>query len=1224
MGFSNFNRLFNDERTGILRPAVVPKATPAILDETNVVFVDTQYLILSILPYTDALGSDASAVAAEDDNIDAEDPRERGGSIAPLTFELLVTRMINFINNLLVDRPNLSHIVFGADTHTNVPLMKHMEWNARSQYTSNVMSDTYSRQLKTDYSRADDTLVYGLQGVLSPDMLKDRYTRPLLLSTLFEKVAASYQYVGDIEEGGSRSFTLLFLHPIFSMTTGLPVEKENAYEFTVEEDTRTTSVKTFYTRPLDIGEADIQLLFFMDDLVRNQYGRAMQVEVVSNDTDTYIILLFFYFHMSVSAQGLDQLQTYVWGSGKGQLVDINRLFTTVIPYYISDVFKDTEVEFNERTLFFLVFCLLFYQTDYYEKPANFGASPEQLDKCMRALATIKEVTPSGTLYILFKYGAPEFSATPVEIEFDAVMMRRLSQGMFLLILPPVAGRRNKGATDLPSLGREVLSGKGNGVTLKVLDTLWREFVDNVGLASQSENIRREHPLYKVVEDSALLGTIVLHDIIGERQLKSLTLLLLHAFRDESNEQLYESDHPGRKIDEPSFVFGNSATGRIFARWLKEEEGLETFIDETEHTDDYKTAWRIYDTQESVAGLTRAKTFPGDLATEHHFFKVGKVMWLATYFNSGFLLKRNYEDTSKLPTKREKAYDTIEGLVAPGDGAPYTFDVLGNRQLEPLLRIAGFRIIKDEFQKEPVKLVRQEDASLARAFMADRKLEKVVVNTQKALLVHRFSNRPVSDFAPLLRATGLFLFEPSLTGVLSPEGEKVRGLMLVYRDEMVALTNHLGAAWIKTFLGRLSAAGGEVDERLMFKRMLAEFFIERDRSEANFYLQPVPCWLDLAGPEMTRFMVPTMRLSASELDSGVDVELNSMFSCSEYKLGVEFDAAKYTTFTMDKNELKPLLPAKMRDKLKKNPEVVNRGVLFTTETAMVSGLVAEVAYTPVVSEDDAAMVRVKNWLTTAPYYLDKMLYGANHGFITPREMRNVLLPTRLWVYAAMTETEFFHVAVDTEWHSRFYDSIISTSLDVCTYAVPLLRYKYDVHTRDIWEHVVVPNLSLFRHYMQQSYLSYIDFQMSAPTASVPAVPAQSYVPDMRLMSASWPMAILRYFGAARDFNINDQAPEPSEGSEERTAGEWIREILESASDICMALCMAMPSAKNIFVMLDKSEDAASFKITLMFRGWDTPSLGKYLNWVLNHVSDSTALSMQFGDYQCPINIIILPK
>lgn len=1223
MGFTNFNRLFNDERTGVLRPSVIPKATAAILNETDIVFVDTQYLLLSILPYTDVISNDDSVVAAEDE--ETAEPRERDA--APLTFDLLVARMIGFVNNLLADRPYLTHVIFGADTQTNVPVMKHIEWNARSQHTSNLASDTFTRQLKTDYSRADDTLVYGLQGVLSMDMLKDRYTRPLLLSALFERVAAAYQYVGELAPGTVRSFTLLFLHPIFSMSTGAVVERENAYEFTVEEETGvTTSTRTFYTRALDVGEADLQMLLFLDDVVRNQYDKQLQVEIVSNDTDTYIILLFFYLHLSVSAQGLDRFQTYVWGTGQGQIVDINRLFSNIIPYYVGDVFKDTTVAFNERVLFFVVVCMLFYGTDFYEKPGNFSASPEQLDKCMRALASIKEVKPDGSLYIQFVYGAPEISITPVEITFDAVRMRRLSQSMFLLILPPVGGRKNKDATDLAALGRGILNGKGAGVTLEVLDKLWAEFVDNLGPVSQSESVRREHPLYKVVEDPALLSTVQLHDIINDRQLKALTLLLLHAFRDAENKQLYESDHPGRKFDEPSIVFVNTPNADIIARWLEEEKGLETYIDEEPHTADYNTAWRIYDTQESVNALTRAKTFPGELAAEHHFYKVGKVMWTATYFNSGFLLKRHYKDTSKLKTRREKMFDSIENTVAPGEGKPYAFDVLTNRQLEPLMRLSGFRIFKDEYQEEPARIVRQEDAAVARDLMAERKFEKVVVNLQSALVVYRTGVRSTVDFAPLLRGTGLFVFEPPSsysTKALSQAGEKIKGLMLIYKDEMVALTNHLGPAWIKDFIARLQKLDPYADERLLFRRVLAEFFIERDRSEANFYLQPMPCWLDMAGPEMTRFMVPTLRLAPQELDSGVDTQLNSEFACAEYKVGLDFGADKYTIFTMSKDEMKPLLPAKTRDKLRKDPVVVNRGVLFMTETAMVAGIVAELPYAPTTHEDDPALVNAKNYLTTAPYYLAKMLHGANHSMVTPREMRNVLLPHRLWVYTTITETEFFHVAVDTEWHSRFYDSIISTSLDVCTYAVPLLRYKYDVNTRDIWENVVVPNLSIFRRYMELSYLSYIDSQLAAGFAPLPPQAEGAYVPDMRLMSASWPMAVLRYFGAAKDFNINDQAPEPDEASEERTAFDWLRDIFGATDDICLSLCMAMPSAKNMFVMLDKAEQA-DFKITLMFRGWDTPSLGKYLSWVLTHVSDSVTPAIQIRDSQCPINIIILPK
>lgn len=1277
MGFERFNDLFETE---VLRGSKFNTQLPEqklnediknLVDPTSCIFIDTQFLLLQ--GRKDKFGTP---------NIFYNEKKS-----AVITIDSLAFAMYEFLFNLIETRPRLTWIVLGVDNHVHVPAMKHYEWNKRSVQKNSPDAVKFSPSIKTDFSRSEETLVFNLihlaqtntigfenmvagltfthSGVLLNELIKDRYTRPLFMSMLFGRV---FSYIKD----SIKRFTLPNRDPvtIYAMTPVFNLAKNELHANTclwyADDNEKSFSC---CSHGLHIGEADMQMLWFYDLLLGmqeknssefNRNAKSIQVEILTNDTDTYVILMLLY--KSIIYRGYN-IVTYVW-SGFNQIIDVEVMNRQIIPTYVKQKLNNNMPNDDETRVFFIMFCLIVFGNDFYETPANFTSSGDNFIKLFNILKA-SEFNISNKKMATFAYD--ESGYMPTSLTFNTSEIARFTQALFYAHFYSTATNKSNDFKSVYS----------DGLADAKLKELWKEFVTKKhGQTGLDLAIRMNHPFYQMAETEA--GMEIFKKIISERQLKSLLAYALDAFRydplSQYNKQLYEKDHPrcmtvAKRI---GFILsqGNHAT-----RDLSQDQALILNVDSdkiqaSHDTPAYKQAWSRFDNNEYIAKYTNAASFPGDVSMHSIILRVGRIQWLMTYFTCGFF------------PCFSKQYDSVSPLM---DRANFVGQIFRRQNLSSNI---GFRINMHS-QAQPflflsgMECQHKNDRITHVIRVGTYTLADFILNSIYSNGIHNFScsviidNKKAAEFKMSLdvntsiKATGLFVtgeYDMKYDAGGDMILKQLHALKSVYLDQMIALTHARvgnGNAWVSELWHEMTILSLNYnndssiksedriypDVQLLFKKIVAKFFINEDntivsvatgrKTLANadlfrYRLRGMPAVFEIreSKKHIVYFAIPTFRLTAAVLDACVDVQANSK-NLGEYRIGLNYEIGG-----LDKSM------TSVDNTYGTTTTVCNRGAIVMLDDCVFAGIEGIIVGKEDSPPNPTECLSIKTNASAHLYYATFPLYGIQYSIAEPHEILNRICSKedkgRQMENAGDSFVLFDHTTVSADaindanknepMERKCFFYRLSTSVDVCIYALPLLRYAADIHNDDIWHFVMMPRLAFFRPFMEKSFLSFMDWKLDQSMylkamtrvsvedferegnfnfvrdhfgarlekanvedpALLPqrssifnVLTSQDMVVNIRDYSATWPLAFIRmiYVQESADednktpFNINSRT---LLANPDRTDVD-LYNVLYLTGSSSIALSRAFPSCKNLFVKIDRQSDS-EFDITFMFVDW----------------------------------------
>jgi len=1112
MGLIHFNELFNSDN--MLGLAKIPFDKPEgaeilknIMGQTTIAFVDLTFLLTSgrsmqfgtgAAFITDPSDKDllkaqkASAASITNNNNEdtediSEDDANLKGAYPPLTMDNLADYMIDFVDALAKSRPSLKNIIFGTDNHVHVPVTKLREWHHRDyhkNYTYESHDGTLRHELRGPFSRTDEGLISNLVDLLEHNdtdafrqqllgltftradpmldaFLTDRYIRPFFVSLLFQLVhqkLTAAQERRKITLARGRKLTVFIMHAVYNFAGFCNKSKikflPNVYEFEGGKD----GIDSYATDDgLHIGEADIQFLWMLEKIGKN---KSESVELLCNDSDLLMIILNYYIKTKE-----DGAYILVWLSDT-KCIRAKFMYSHVIP----NLMKAKKLP--ERPLLFFELCLCFFKNDYYDQPFGMVASITRFNAFLTELGKYYDAKPNENRFL--DSDCIVYSDDGSMITFKHMTIFNLRLIMLLMYIRQTLKKNESPEEEqlikryLDMLIDKIDEGDEHQVYTELQELHWKRYINKMNVPLTIKNA-----IQRSIDDNP-------EAVVYPSEMTAL--LQRYGARFVQNDEkldIFERDFPNLNKVEPNHeklwfwsisddygCIDGGVAERLSAREIDDGKGRGGGDDTSPFLEDEDLEMREQGNDEYEQTVKRCKSvksisdvlsgtrmvFAGELNAIALSSFAGMFEWLVTYWNIGY-----YECASKqMPILRGVEVNPIiddEDILMKLN----TRADKNNAQFWPLLRIANYGLVTCACGNDMKVIVQMKRDSDNKKMVY---VDNVVVDfNERGLTGNDPQIEYVRDAGTVIRKSGVLFVhnehvnkaENNIHDVLM----KLAKVCLFRMINLVLVTTN--AAWIDDFtaeyekhcLGIKTKEGAMIqlcaDEHLIFKLAAAKFCIARHVMEP-FYSTAKQQTLN--GVSSLVLFTPTM--VASNMDNTVNVG------------GTEFQNSRddvypdtFETRVFEDTDKETVTSAGERDLLGEFDTCFFAGLIFPSK------LEASVK-----SAQDSV-----RFLTTSAY---KTL-SHSHPFTGTRVVHSQHIVSAITEYDATFKKALHTNATGMVPAAQLIDvpsMILSDSLDVNDYALPLLKFSID---DAVWKEVTCNIVRIFQKPMEVAFFTFMEWK-----------------------------------------------------------------------------------------------------------------------------------------------------
>jgi hypothetical protein len=1110
MGLVHFNELFNHDN--LLGNAKVPFDKPegaeilkTITQSTSVMFVDLTFLLTSgrdmKFATPDAFVTDRSdkdllerqkaKPKDVEETEDQEEPKSNlNGSYPPMSIDDLVEYLYAFIQNMINTRPLLTTIVFGTDNHVHVPVTKLREWHYRD-YHKNSTYETYDgtlrHELRGPFSRTDEGLISNLLNLLEEKdtesfkqqilgltftradpmldaFLTDRYIRPFFISLLFERFFSAET---TVNLPANKSLKVFVMHAIYNFSAFCNSDeiKFHPNMCTYSNIDKKTNKKYDTTDDgLHIGEADLQFLWMLDTKLAIKQNPPF-VELLSNDSDMFLIMMNYYYKNSKNILGCPYV--FIWLSDT-RLIRTKHMFTTAIPSMMKN-FKLPDVITSSL---FIELCLCFFKNDYVDSPSGLVASIPKFKATLAALGDLFEELRKRNNQDVLKRNAISYKIQngATEIVLDHFKLMQLRQILMLIGMNLVTKKEDQMFKQaLENTIKKVLTVK----TIKdlvvategILTATWIQFINKLKMpASIKTNL-----ISKGLEDT-------IDNIIYPLQMThSLQSLCAQYLDNNQNFDIFGKDSANFEYIEPS-------TSNIWFMSVSDDYGCKgnnihrgesminrhvnnpnddrtvAFIDVNEQDDledDDDGANEIHETCSKMKKIQETinstkMLFPGELHPVSLSAFAAMTEWIVVYWNFGY-----YECFSKQMRVGVDVNTDVKNINQ--DMTIENTADTDNTQMWRLLRLAHYKMTTLQCEGATAQICQlKRDTAIKNISHIKREITKVVVSARKG---DKDAYAFVKDQSTVLRRSGMLFIKPIGDSILTTQLSRLAKVCLF---RLITLTN-TQPMWINQYAEQYERLKYEFtikkgqtqentevypDEHLVLKIAIARLTTENNLIEpACNYIKT----LKIQGkdkPGTTVLFTPTC--VTSNMDNTVDLAGSEI-----YRTRDKIDEA---IFRIDVGST----GGKQEDAF-----MGERDIIGELDTCAFTGVILSTQTVPTdKSIEDAA---------AATAFGAHINLGFSHPFTGTRVVSS--LQTIMATTGQNVTMREFIEANKYVMKQRVADELansrlLSCSVDVTDYALPLLKLRID---DDSWRDSTSNILKVFREPMQTSFFTFMDWK-----------------------------------------------------------------------------------------------------------------------------------------------------
>jgi hypothetical protein len=1106
MGLVHFNELFNHDN--LLGNAKVPFDKPegseilkTITQSTSVMFVDLTFLLTSgrdmKFATPDAFVTDRSdkdllekqkaKTKDVEETEDQEEPKSNlNGSYPPMSIDDLVEYLYAFIQNMVNTRPLLTTIVFGTDNHVHVPVTKLREWHYRD-YHKNSTYETYDgtlrHELRGPFSRTDEGLISNLLNLLEEGdiesfkqqilgltftradpmldaFLTDRYIRPFFISLLFQRF---HQSEMTVNLPARKTLKVFVMHAIYNFAAFCNNGRHMFYPNMWIYDDK--NKQPFVTDDgLHIGEADLQFLWMLNTKLAIQQKPPF-VELLSNDSDMFLIMMNYYYKNSKNILGCPYV--FIWLSDT-KLIRAKHMFTTVIP----SMMKNFKLPEATTSSLFIELCLCFFKNDYVDSPSGLVASIPKFKATLAALGDLfEELRKRGNQDVLERNAITyEIENNKTNIVLDHFKLMQLREILMLIGMNLVTKKEDqvfktaventiKKMLTVNSIKELVVATEG------ILRAAWIQFINKLKMPASIKTILASNGLKNT------MGNII-YPLQMMHRLQSLCAQYLD---NNQNFDIFGKDSANFEYIEPS-------TSNIWFMSVSDDYGCRgndihrgesminrhvnnpnddstvAFIDVNEQDDledDDDGANEIHETCSKMKKIQEAinstkMLFPGELHPVSLSAFAAMTEWIVVYWNFGY-----YECFSKqmrvgvdvnIDVSNINQNMTIENTADTN-----------NTQMWRLLRLAHYKMTTLRCEDNSAQICQlKRDTAIKDINHIKNAFTKVTVfNKRNDDKIYTF----VKDQSTVLRRSGMLFIKPIGDSSLTTQLSRLAKVCLF---RFIALTN-TQPMWINQYAEQYERLKYEFtikkgqtqentevypDEHLVLKIVIAKLTIENNLIEPAYnYVKT----LKIQGrdePGTTVLFTPTC--VTGNMDNTIDLAGSEI-----YRTRDKIDEA---IFRIDVGST---------DGKQEDAFMGERDIIGELDTCAFTGVILSTQTVPTdKSIEDAA---------AATAFGAHINLGFSHPFTGTRVVSS--LQTIMATTGQNVTMREFIEANKYVMKQRVADELansrlLSCSVDVTDYALPLLKLRID---DDSWRDSTSNILKVFRQPMQTSFFTFMDWK-----------------------------------------------------------------------------------------------------------------------------------------------------
>lgn len=1016
MGLTDFWTLFKDD--GHLAASVVPTADRGkIIADTDVVFIDTAFLLTT---GSLKLGTSKSFMyysdQADQNFFDNMPPHTR----LPLTLGDCVIYVVEFIKRIVKTRPSVKHIIFGVDNHMHVPITKRATWADRDFGQRDTLHEPYSRSDKTLHFELMTALLNNTGATRQEPIGKSiSFTTSLLTNVLTDRytrplfISLLFQGVAAALNNYSfdnRALTIFVMHPIVDFVSKKYME--NKWSF---KDGNMTPM--YCTDGLAIGEADIQLLWVLHSMRMNKYT----LEFFANDSDNIMIALLHLCHMNRVTPVFGASNNMLMWMSDERVIDVVKLYN-IIPVVFESLQlqgMNTATKTRHWCLKFIELCMLVYKTDYYHNIMGVTSSTPSLNRIIKHLSKLPHrfiVTSP----IEFTYVANDWYPTAVTFNHAHLM----EMHYYVIQLSDL--------TSIQKVKAAQIADRPPVMTPAVIAEYWEKFLTGIN-TPRSGSIGGDFAY--LVDAFNMSNNVKQHlgRIYNIEQFISFAQGLASAYTGTPHP--FESDHTG---------ITSNATGDTYAMFVHTPELLVKPVFTGRQLGDadafmLDVAYPVRaETTISAANKERARNFdalfnlrtknglvfPGEYTKQAQSSRSAMIEWVICYWTWGH--GRLFDPTGASAIKTDRTLVLNDGVLK----------VRNTRQLSDLLMVAGYDVQFTENRPE-VDWLRwpwptDEQDTINANILTD------MSSVEVSYIIGNDDNREPINFARMLGAMNITLY-PELSLGDNARRHMVEDMMnhikLIHGMRAVSILTtypEITCDIIKSFCKNAfvcTVDGTDIqlsaNANLLFIKHVAAYISKRNATDTRV-LESLDNITIARGTKSPMVFIPVIvqRRIYPFTSTGIPSGMPTTY---------QFAQIPHIVLTVDDNGKDGTTP-------------VYREVLFVNDTNVTSGIIS--------SKDNIANAT--------------LLYYKTLSYLAPENGRVIeqhgVLPIK---YAPLVEyTHNFMYNLQDPY-------ILSGSLDVCSYALPLLGGGI---SRRTWYNSFAGIMHVFREYMEASFQSAMEFKL----------------------------------------------------------------------------------------------------------------------------------------------------